>query len=98
MDGSETNGANEDSMLLDTDPNNGVLHDTLVVIQPPPSPSPSSSLTTARSTPSVLILDPQNFPAGIYDDPIPSDSKFYVSIKPMDADFIREDYVIDEDE
>ena len=98
MDGSETNGANEDTMLIDTDPNNSVLHDTLVVVRPPPSPSPSSSLTTARSTPSLLMFDPTNYPAGIYDDTVPSDSKFYVSIKPMDADFIREDYVIDEDE
>ena len=44
------------------------------------------------------MFDPTNYPAGIYDDTVPSDSKFYVSIKPMDADFIREDYVIDEDE
>lgn len=97
MDGAKTPDANGDAMLVDTAAGEAVLNDTIAVIRPP-RPASSSSLTTARSTPSLDMFDPSNYPAGVYTDTIPSDAKFYVEIKPKGPDFEREDYLIDEEE
>ena len=97
MEEAETNGSNDDAMLMDTTADEAVIHDTITVVRPP-SVASSSSLTTARSTPSVDMFDPLNYPVGVYNDTIPSDAKFYIEINPKGPAFKREDYFIDEEE
>jgi len=96
MDGVETNGVNGDIQPTDTNPNEAINTEIIVTSQPP-SPS-SSPLTSARSTPSLLMFDPTNYRTGVYNDTIPPESDFSVVIKPMGPDFRREDYIVDEDE
>ena len=96
MDGVETNGVNGDIQPINTNPNEAI-NTEIIVTSRPPSPS-SSPLTSARSTPSLLMFDPTNYPVGVYNDTIPPESDFSVIIKPMGPDFRREDYIVDEDE
>lgn len=97
MDESETNGLDNETMLIDSNADNDVIQDTIAVIQRD-GPSDSSTLSSVRSTPSVFMFDPSNYPVGVYNDPIPSDSNFCVEINPKGAEFIREEYLLDEEE
>jgi hypothetical protein len=97
MDEIETNGVNNNDMLIDSNADRDNVQDTIVVEQREGS-SDSSSLSSIRSTPSVFMFDPSNYPVGVYNDTVPSDWKFFVEINPKDGSFIREEYVLDEEE
>ena len=97
MDESETNGVSNDSILIYSNADNDIIQDTIVVTQRQ-SPSASSTLSSARSTPSVFMFDPSQYPVGIYTDTVSSDRKFFVEINPKGEDFRREDYFLDEEE
>ena len=97
MDESETNEVNNEDMLIDSNEDKSIMQDTVVVSQRD-VPSDSSTLSSVRSTPSVMMFDPSNYPVGVYTDPLPSDRKFWVEIHPKDANFIREEYSLDEEE
>lgn len=97
MDESDTNGVNNEDMLIDLNEDKSIVQDTVVVLQPE-DPSDNSTLSSVRSTPSVFMFDPSNYPVGVYNDTVPSSHKFWVEINPKDGSFIREEYSLDEEE
>src|SRR5271167_13183 len=97
MDESETNGLDNETMLIDSNADNDIIQDTIAVIQRE-GPSDSSTLSSVRSTPSVFMFDPSNYPVGVYSDTIPSDSNFWVEVNPKGPEFVREEYLLDEEE
>jgi len=96
MDESKTNGVNNKDMLIDSNEDKSIVQDA--VVSQREVASDSSTLSSVRSTPSVMMFDPSNYPVGVYTDPLPTNRKFWVEIHPKDASFIREEYTLDEEE